>query len=145
MAAGSGNLGVHGHHGDHKGNLFVRPGGVLDVLGVLDLLVASGTRSPSWTDARYGSKTSTPAQWQPTPSITLPPALQSGRRRKLTRDLLFDHLVGGHKQGLRHCQAERLSGLEIDDQFDLGGLLDRQVGSLAVFTMTIIVKIGRIR
>src|SRR4249920_1565913 len=29
---------------------------------------------------------------------------------------LFDHIVGGHLQSKRHCEAERLGGLEIDDK-----------------------------
>ncbi len=30
----------------------------------------------------------------------------------------------------RDCQAERLGGVEVDDQFELGGLLDGQIGAL---------------
>jgi hypothetical protein len=37
---------------------------------------------------------------------------------------LFDHLVRAHKQRWRHCEAERIRGLEINDQLDFGGLLD---------------------
>ena len=33
----------------------------------------------------------------------------------------------------RDGEAERLGGLEIDDQFDFRGLLDRQVGGLLAF------------
>src|SRR5262245_58898947 len=45
----------------------------------------------------------------------------------------FDHLVGANKQSSRHSEAERLRGLEVDDQLDFGGLLDRQVrGFLAL-------------
>src|SRR5260221_3734866 len=41
---------------------------------------------------------------------------------------LFDHLVGAAEQRDRNGDAERLGGLEIDDEFHLGGLLDRQGG-----------------
>jgi hypothetical protein len=43
---------------------------------------------------------------------------------------LFDRLIGAADQRQRHGDAERLRGLEIDDQLDLSGLLDRQVGRL---------------
>jgi hypothetical protein len=37
------------------------------------------------------------------------------------------HLVGAASHRLRHSNAERLGGLEIDDELDLGGLLDWQI------------------
>src|SRR5260221_14403867 len=40
----------------------------------------------------------------------------------------FDHRVGDHKQVMRHGDAERLGGLEIDGQLVLGWRLHRQVG-----------------
>ena len=43
---------------------------------------------------------------------------------------LFDHLVGAAEQRERKREAERLGGIEVDDQLDFGGLLDRQVGRL---------------
>jgi hypothetical protein len=33
----------------------------------------------------------------------------------------FDHLVGSSDQRGRHCEAERLGGLEVDHQLDLVG------------------------
>src|SRR5215469_6976643 len=49
----------------------------------------------------------------------------------LTHDELassLDHLVGAGEQSGRDGEAERLCGREIDDEFHLGGKLDRQIG-----------------
>src|SRR5437773_7719994 len=43
---------------------------------------------------------------------------------------LLDDLVRSTKHRLRDRQPERLRGLEVDYQGDLGGLLDGQVGGL---------------
>src|SRR5262245_1243377 len=40
---------------------------------------------------------------------------------------LFDHLIGGDKQGGRNGEAKRLGGLEIDSQMEFGWLNNRQV------------------
>src|SRR5262245_5261064 len=42
----------------------------------------------------------------------------------------LDHLVGGHLHDRRHCQAERLGGLEIDHEFEFCSLIDRQLSGL---------------
>jgi hypothetical protein len=41
---------------------------------------------------------------------------------------LFDHLVGAGNDLRWHREAKCLGSLEIDDQLDFGGLLDRQFG-----------------
>jgi hypothetical protein len=48
----------------------------------------------------------------------------------MTSRRLIDHLVGPGEERLRDREAERLRGAEIDDQLDLRGLLNRQIGRL---------------
>src|SRR5262249_43475255 len=43
----------------------------------------------------------------------------------------FNHLVGAGEQRRGNFQAEDARGLPVDDQLELGGLLDRQVGLMA--------------
>ena len=42
--------------------------------------------------------------------------------------MLFDHLVGAGEDQRRDREAERVRGLEIDDEIEPNRLLDRQVG-----------------
>jgi hypothetical protein len=39
----------------------------------------------------------------------------------------FDHLVGAGEKGFRNRKADRFRGFDVDDEFELGGLIDRQV------------------
>src|SRR5262245_13646214 len=49
------------------------------------------------------------------------------------RAALFDDLVGAGDYLVRDRKAERLGGLEIDDQFIFGRLLHRQIGRVGTF------------
>src|SRR5215472_5925586 len=42
----------------------------------------------------------------------------------------LNHPIRSLQQRGRHREAERLGGLEVDDEFELAGLLDRKVGGL---------------
>src|SRR5712691_6505204 len=54
----------------------------------------------------------------------------------------MDQLIRAQQQGLRDRQAERLRGLEVDDQLELGRLLHRQVGGLGALQDLIHVRGG---
>jgi hypothetical protein len=41
---------------------------------------------------------------------------------------LFDHLVGAKQERFGNCETERLGCLQVDDEFEFGWLLDRNVG-----------------
>ena len=45
-----------------------------------------------------------------------------------TEQALLDHLIGANEQSGWHSQAERPSGLEVDNQLDFCGLLNRKIG-----------------
>src|SRR5256714_11484426 len=58
----------------------------------------------------------------------LPQIEASINRRMVNSAALFNDLVGALQQRLRHGQAERLGGFQIDDQLEARRLLDRQIG-----------------
>src|SRR5215471_2294234 len=50
-----------------------------------------------------------------------------------SRPSLLNNLIGPQQQRLRDGEAKRLGGLEIDNQLELGGLLDGEIGRLRAF------------
>src|ERR1700730_17418672 len=47
--------------------------------------------------------------------------------------LSFDDIVGEGEERRRDCEAERLRGLEVNDQLEFRRLLDREVGRFRAF------------
>jgi hypothetical protein len=56
--------------------------------------------------------------------------------QKRTSRPLFDHLVSAILHRLRHGNAERLRGLEVEEQLDFACLLHRQVGGFLALENT---------
>jgi hypothetical protein len=55
---------------------------------------------------------------------------KTGRERLQQNCGLFDDLVGKREQLVRDCEAERLRGRKVDDEIELGRLLDWDVRGL---------------
>src|SRR5215831_16564760 len=65
-----------------------------------------------------------------TEQCPLYPSKQTSRVRRRMSALCasLDHLVGAGEQRRRHLEAERLGGGQVNDEIELGRLLDRDVG-----------------
>ena len=55
---------------------------------------------------------------------------KSGHFAPQQKRRLFDHLIGAGQQRLRQVEAKRLRSLHVDDEIELGRLLDRDVSWL---------------
>jgi hypothetical protein len=49
----------------------------------------------------------------------------SGLMQRRKKNSLFNHLVHTHEHRHRHLESKRFRSLEVDDEFDLHGLLHR--------------------
>jgi hypothetical protein len=52
---------------------------------------------------------------------------------RTTLAVLLDHIVSADEDRLRHCQAKRLGGFEVDDQLECCRLPDGQVSRPCAF------------
>src|SRR6266516_4284084 len=62
--------------------------------------------------------------------LQLRPNWRAATKRRVWLHCLFDHLVGGHEQRLRHGETERLCALEFYRHLELGRCLHRKLGWL---------------
>src|SRR6266436_7048512 len=77
------------------------------------------------------------------PMSAVPPiATESQRRSEPSRSArkrhprsLFDHLVGAGEEGFRNRETDRFRGFEVDDQLELGRLLNGQITRLLTFDL----------
>jgi len=82
---------------------------------------APGNASPARAGIVGVQAVSLLPQFQTSTGVPLMSAKCQNRHRMAS----FDYLVGCGKQTLRHIEAERLRGLEIDHKLKLGRLLNR--------------------
>ena len=68
-------------------------------------------------------------------SVNLGPDCGRGRCLRLASDIglppqaaSLDHLVGAQQERIGDCKPDCFCGFEVDDQFELGRLLHRQIG-----------------
>jgi hypothetical protein len=67
------------------------------------------------------------ARWHRLPDLPFSWALSSGGCQSVLPQKtgrLLDHLVGDGEQRWRHVEAERICGLQVDDQLEFSRLLD---------------------
>jgi len=75
--------------------------------------------------------------------LSLQPALAPADRASFAWRLrAFDHLVGVRDERRRYVKAECVGSLEVEHQFELGRLLDRQIARRRPFK-NLVDKVGR--
>ena len=62
--------------------------------------------------------------------VDQPPRSVTWRSTRLSAYPSLNYFIRAQQEQLRDCETERLCRFEIDDEFEFGGLLDRQVGRL---------------
>jgi hypothetical protein len=96
---------------------------------------------PLWVKSGGDDRVNTPAHVRFAPkadkyaAILLSPLSANRDLTRCSTAPLLDHLIGGGEEWRRHFEAERLRGLEVDDQLELGGLHDGRSAGLAPLRM----------
>src|SRR5262245_39355291 len=74
---------------------------------------------------------STPQSGQSADMLACPLCATSGLMQ-CSKTRSFDNIISARKQCRRQFEAERLGGLEVDEQLNFCGLLDGQIGQLLI-------------
>src|ERR1700682_2782150 len=93
--------------------------------------VLPNATAPHLDSTRLGSRaTQSRLPLFPPQQTFLSPAVKFEKCQERMRRVSFDYLVGTQQQCDRNIVADRMCSLEIDDELEIGRLLDRNVGRL---------------
>jgi len=79
--------------------------------------------SESWEPQTAPTSLALACRWRSRPQHHKP--TYAAQQKKL-----LDHLAGAREQHWRHVEAERFGRLQVENELELGRLLDRQIGGL---------------